>query len=326
MESFEGSGEQIKPSRNQQFLSREDIPVGAQVVGPCLVADDFGTLWIEDGWRATKGDRGSLLLEFVETDVRRKRISRGCEAGIVCQPVLLFGGGNGCPVGTHCTLGKCSGTAGLFLCLARWQGISGGECPSCSGALGCSRGMCPENYRDHARVQAGRYCGEQPSSLWWFAPARCYRTCPGICRRFRPSCCLSGQPCPSCRDWRGIAWIHACIHQLFGRGGSGHFSSVALRGWGIKMDEIEKLLGAVNYPSRQVAENLADLSAQVASLRLGMDAMQELLKEYGADEISLRMAEMGKESAGFLYGIFEEFGRLRTTGGTISGRWGSIIA
>ena len=66
-ESFKGSGEEIKPSGNQQFLSREDIPVGTQVMGPCLVADDFGTLWIEDGWRAVKGDRGSLLLEFVET-------------------------------------------------------------------------------------------------------------------------------------------------------------------------------------------------------------------------------------------------------------------
>ena len=64
-----------------------------------------------------------------------------------------------------------------------------------------------------------------------------------------------------------------------------------------KMDVIEELLRSGNYPSRQVAENLADLSAQVASLRLGMDAMQELLKEYGAEEITLRMAEMGKESA-----------------------------
>ena len=63
------------------------------------------------------------------------------------------------------------------------------------------------------------------------------------------------------------------------------------------MDQIEKLLRSGKYPSRQVAENLADLSAQVASLRLGMVAMEELIKEYGAEEISIRMAEMGKESA-----------------------------
>ena len=47
------------------------------------------------------------------------------------------------------------------------------------------------------------------------------------------------------------------------------------------MDVIEELLRSSNYPSRQVAENLADLSAQVASLRLGMIAMQGLLNEYG---------------------------------------------
>ena len=73
MESFEDSREQIKPSGNKLFLSREDIPVGAQVLGPCLVADDFGTLWIEDGWRAVKGDRGSLLLEFLEARCEKKK-------------------------------------------------------------------------------------------------------------------------------------------------------------------------------------------------------------------------------------------------------------
>ena len=45
------SREQIKPSGNKQFLSREDISVGAQVEGPCLVADDF---WhpLDRGWLA----------------------------------------------------------------------------------------------------------------------------------------------------------------------------------------------------------------------------------------------------------------------------------
>ena len=72
-ESFEGSGEEIKASGESNCLSREDIPVGAQVMGPCLVADDFGTLWIEDGWRALKGDRGSLLLESVETEGKKRK-------------------------------------------------------------------------------------------------------------------------------------------------------------------------------------------------------------------------------------------------------------
>ena len=49
--------------------------------------------------------------------------------------------------------------------------------------------------------------------------------------------------------------------------------------------EIEKLVFGP-YPSRQPGENMADLSAQVASLRCGAEAMSGLLDEYGEDEIT----------------------------------------
>ena len=49
-------------------LSREEIAPGESLAGPCLVADDFGTLWIEEGWTARKGTRGSLLLEADESE------------------------------------------------------------------------------------------------------------------------------------------------------------------------------------------------------------------------------------------------------------------
>ena len=88
---------------------------------------------------------------------------------------------------------------------------------------------------------------------------------------------------------------------------------------------MEKLLRSGNYPSRQVGENMADLSAQVASLRLGMNAMQELLKEYGAEEISAYGRD-GKESADSCGEYLKNLGDCELKGGTISGRWGSIIA
>ena len=47
------------------------------------------------------------------------------------------------------------------------------------------------------------------------------------------------------------------------------------------MDQIEKVLQLAEYPSRQVSENLADLSARVASLRYGINAMEQLIAEYG---------------------------------------------
>ena len=62
------------------------------------------------------------------------------------------------------------------------------------------------------------------------------------------------------------------------------------------LDKVACALGTAKYPSRQIDENLADLSAQVASLRHGIDAMEKLLMRYGDDEISGQMNALREES------------------------------
>jgi 5-oxoprolinase (ATP-hydrolysing) len=298
-ESFEGSGEEIKPSGNQQFLSREDIPVGAEVVGPCLVADDFGTLWIEDGWRATKGDRGSLLLEFVETEGKKKK-----EFPDVARRELF---------------------ANRFFCLAEEMGaqlertalsVNVRERLDFSCALLDGKGYLVAN-APHVPVHLGALgvCARkiieaiptlQPGDI-------VVSNHPAFGGSHLPDVTVLAPVFANGSD-RPVAYLANRAHHAEIGGvspGSMPASTNCLAEEGVvispqllfaggesKMDDIEKLLRSGSYPSRQVAENLADLSAQVASLRLGMDAMQGLLKEYGAEEISLRMAGMGKESAG----------------------------
>ena len=46
------------------------------------------------------------------------------------------------------------------------------------------------------------------------------------------------------------------------------------------MDKISELLSSAEYPTRQLFENMADLSAQVASLRMGIRAMADLEKQF----------------------------------------------
>ena len=48
------------------YYNRTEIQVGTELTGPCLVADNFGSLWIAKGWRATKGSRGSFMLNREE--------------------------------------------------------------------------------------------------------------------------------------------------------------------------------------------------------------------------------------------------------------------
>jgi 5-oxoprolinase (ATP-hydrolysing) len=298
-ESFDGSGEEVKLSGNRQCLSRNDISVGAQVMGPCLVADDFGTLWIEDGWRATKGDLGSLLLEFVETEGKKKK-----KIPEVARRELF---------------------ANRFFCLAEEMGaqlertalsINVRERLDFSCALLDGKGYLVAN-APHVPVHLG-------------ALGVCARKIIETMPELKPGdIVVSNHPAfggshlpdvtvlaPVFADGsdRPVAYLANRAHHAEIGGaspGSMPASTNCLAEEGVviapqllfaggesKMDNIEELLRSGNYPSRQVAENLADLSAQVASLRLGIDAMEELLKEYEAEEIYLRMAEMGKESAG----------------------------
>ena len=68
------------------------------------------------------------------------------------------------------------------------------------------------------------------------------------------------------------------------------------------------------YPSRQVDENLADLSAQVASLRHGIEAMEKLLENYGLDEISGQMAALREESRISCERFLSEIGEIELSG------------
>ena len=79
-----------------------------------------------------------------------------------------------------------------------------------------------------------------------------------------------------------------------------------------RMDEIEKLLQSGKYPSRQPAENLADLSAQVASLRLGLDTVQEMIQSYGYEEITDQIRAMSKVSSVSCEEFFRKFGDVTT--------------
>ena len=50
-------------------------------------------------------------------------------------------------------------------------------------------------------------------------------------------------------------------------------------------DEVEEILRSAKYPSRAVAENIADLHAQVASSRAGVQGMEGLLFQFGEEQV-----------------------------------------
>ena len=81
-----------------------------------------------------------------------------------------------------------------------------------------------------------------------------------------------------------------------------------------QINQVANVLASAKYPSRQVDENLADLSAQVASLRHGIEAMEKLLENYGLDEISSQMDALRQESRISCQKFLDEIGEIELSG------------
>ena len=56
-----------------------------------------------------------------------------------------------------------------------------------------------------------------------------------------------------------------------------------------RFDALRRLLLCGPYPTRNVADNLADLSAQVAANRLGIEGLEDLVSRYGLDTVEAYM-------------------------------------
>jgi len=64
-----------------------------------------------------------------------------------------------------------------------------------------------------------------------------------------------------------------------------------------RFDEIQRRLEAGPYPSRSVADNLADLRAQVAANHRGVESLLTLVRESGAAEVTAQMAALTERAA-----------------------------
>ncbi|MBT3152108.1 hydantoinase B/oxoprolinase family protein [Streptomyces sp. CHD11] len=61
---------------------REDLPPGETVTGPAVIAESGATTVVDDGWRATARDDGHLVME-------RAAVTQSSEVGTEADPVLL---------------------------------------------------------------------------------------------------------------------------------------------------------------------------------------------------------------------------------------------
>ena len=265
---------------------RDELQPGDRLIGPCLVSDEFGALWIDKGWQGVMGSRRTVSLH--------RQISENPYA----SPFFKFA--------------KTELFTSRFLCLVEEMGAQ------------LERTALSVNVRERLDFscalldKSGRLVANAPHiPVHLGAMGLCVRKMlreavsmeegdlmisnhPGYGGSHLPDVTVmlpvfgdSGNPVAYLANRAHHAEIGGIVPGSMPAGATNLSEEGVVispfflfRAGNSQFAEIEKLLSSGPYPSRQPGENMADLSAQVASLRCGAEAMSGLLDEYGEDEIT----------------------------------------
>ncbi|MBT5716249.1 MAG: 5-oxoprolinase [Opitutae bacterium] len=276
--------------REKKVICRDDLEHGEFVFGPCLVVDDFGALWIERGWKGIKGDLGSIMVEEIST-------GSDSDNELTVERELF---------------------TSRFFCLVEEMGVqlkrtaisvNVRERLDFSCALLDSEGYLVAN-APHIPVHLGALglCVRESIKLFPHLQLG------DIIITNHPA--YGGSHLP---DITVIAPIFSDTNQIIGfLANRAHHAEIGgilpgsmpagsknlleegvvisprylFRAGHSCMNEIAVLLSDSEFPSRQIKDNLADLSAQVASLRQGLKEMKILESEYTCDTLIVQMKNL----------------------------------
>jgi 5-oxoprolinase (ATP-hydrolysing) len=308
-ESFEVSYEPELSGKSIHF--RDDLPVGAQLIGPCLVTDSFGALWIEQGWRGSKGDRGSLLLEKTEDCSDREKGSSGiARRELFANRLLGLAEEMGAQLERTALSVNVRERLDFSCAVLDADGFLIANAPHVPVHLG-ALGVCVRTIlKTLSPLQSGdvvvsnhpAFGGSHLPDVTVLAPIFAEGG-------DRPIAYLANRAHHAEIGGKSPGSMPASTRSL-AEEGVVLFPQLLFAGGTSKMGKVEQLLKSGIFPSRQPAENLADLSAQVASLRMGMDGMQDILQESGALEISEQMKAISEVSSACTAEYFSDLGNF----------------
>ncbi len=297
-------------------LARDAIEPGERIAGPCLVADDFGTLWIEKGWTACMGTRGSLLLEMNECTGSSLSFPAAARRELFASRFLCLVEEMGAQLertALSVNVRERLDFSCALLDRAGYLVANAPHIPVHLGAMGvCARRLLElfPNLRPGDVLVSNHpaFGGSHLPDVTVLAPV--------FGTGDQPFCFLANRAhhaeiggvspgsMPAGTSSLSEEGVVLSPRLLFEAGES-------------RMDQLGELLRSSSYPSRQPDQNLADLSAQVASLRQGTEAMEALVREHGENELAEQMDALREESsascAKFIKGMGEcEFSTIQT--------------
>jgi 5-oxoprolinase (ATP-hydrolysing) len=283
--------------RSVPVFRRENLYPGAEITGPAVIRDPFGTAFVEPGWEGVCGDRGSIRIRKQATI--RSATTGGPPANV--EKTLVLNRLEGLVEEMGDQLQRTALSTNIrerldFSCaLLDAEGrllVNAPHIPVHLGAMGLCVRECLRTHRfqpgdilvtNHPAIGGSHLpdvtlmCGIFDSDnrlLGYLANRAHHAELGGKSPGSMPAdaTCLEEEGCIIRPRW-------------LIRDGTDFF------------DEIESILRTGRYPSRAVRENRIDLEAQVASLRRGSGLFANLLRDYSGETVSRYFGELYRTGA-----------------------------
>jgi len=285
-------------------IARGDLAPGDSVTGPAVIFDDTCTLYVERGWLAATGSAGALRLTRVESvdqeEVASEAVARELFTNRFRQVVDEMG----------VQLERTSVSTNVkerldFSCAlldARGRLIANApHIPVHLGAIGlCVRTIAESLTLGPGDVVVTNHPGQGGSHLPdatvitpVFAEGRLVAYVANRAHHAEMGGVRPGSMPP---DAANLAEEGVVIPPMF-----------LFKNGESRFDELERCLAGAEYPTRALADNLADFNAQVAANRRGERQVIALVEAFGADAIAHYMQSLLDFSARALRARLGEF-------------------
>lgn len=271
---------------------RENLRVGDVILGPSLVVDNYGTLWIEQTWKAKVGTKGTILIEKKPDDSFQKvDFSFAAKRELFASRFFSLVEEMGVQLERTALSVNVRERLDFSCALLDESGFLVANAPHIPVHLG-AMGICVRRIIEQMEtIRPGDVWisnhpsfggshlpditlvapvfGDSENPIAYLANRAHHAEVGGITPGSMPS---------RARNLNEEGVVISPRH-LFEKGFS-------------KFEEVERILSHARFPSRQPMENLVDLAAQVASLRKGLESMEQLMNVHGVGQISKHMAEL----------------------------------
>jgi 5-oxoprolinase (ATP-hydrolysing) len=281
--------------REAPVFAREAIKTGAVIMGPAIVSDAFGTLVIDPGWRGMVGSEASLLLEQTANRKLKTEKPEFAERELFTNRFTSIVEEMGAQLKRTAISTNIKERLDFSCALLDAEGrliINAPHIPVHLGALG----LCVREVAARLKLEPGDVvvtnhpaCGgshlpdvtliapvfDKTGVLLGYVANRAHHAeIGGI---------APGSMSPAAKSLVEEGVVIAPMH-LFKKGEAS---------WA----EMTACLREAPFPTRRLEENLADLQAQVAAIRLGESALHQMASAFGADKLREQMVLIHNQAA-----------------------------